>query len=96
MANLRLKKILLEIVENQLKDNNPIVTREAYEKLLDAGYSAREAKEKISAIVLTEIYDVMKENKPHDEQRYEEALEEMVRQSIDHEDTHRVETEWDE
>lgn len=96
MANIRLKKIILEIVENQLKDNNPPATRQAYRKLLDAGYSAREAKEKIGAVVLTEIYDVLKENQPYDEKRYGLALEEMVQQSIDFEDSHVILTEWDE
>ena len=59
MANLRLKKLILEVVDNQLRENNPPVTKESYDKLIDAGYSAREAKEKIGAIVIEEIYDVM-------------------------------------
>ena len=54
MANLRLKKLILEVVDNQLRENNPPVTKESYDKLIDAGYSAREAKEKIGAIVKRE------------------------------------------
>lgn len=96
MANIRLKKIILEVVENQLRENDPPATRRAYQKLLDVGYSTREAKEKIGAVVLAEIYDVVKENQPYDEKRYRLALEEMVRQSIDFEDTHTILTEWDE
>ncbi len=95
MANIRLKKIVLEIVENQLRDNDPPVTTEAYKKLIGAGYSTREAKEKIGAVVLAEIYDVLKENQPYDEEGYGHALEEMVRQSMDFEDTHEILTEWD-
>lgn len=60
------------------------------------GSSAREAKEKIGAVVLTEIYDVLKENQSYDEKRYGLALEEMVQQSIDLEDEHAILTEWDE
>lgn len=67
MANLRLKKLILEVVDNQLRENNPPVTKESYDKLIDAGYSVNEAKEKIGAIVIEEIYDVMKENQPYDE-----------------------------
>ena len=63
MANLRLKKLILEVVDNQLRENNPPVTKESYDKLIDAGYSAREAKEKIGAIVIEQIYDVIKETK---------------------------------
>lgn len=63
---------------------------------MDAGYSAREAKEKNGAVVLTELYDVLKENQSYDEKRYGRALEEMVQQSIDYEDSHAILTEWDE
>lgn len=38
MANLRLKKIILEVVDNQLKTNDPPCTKACYEKLLDSGY----------------------------------------------------------
>ena len=87
---------ILEVVDNQLRENNPPVTKESYDKLIDAGYSAREAKEKIGAIVIEEIYDVMKENQPYDEKRYTQALRNMVQQCIDYEDTHEILTEWDE
>lgn len=82
MPNLRLKALMLEVVDNQLKANNPPETKQAYEKLLEAGYSKREAKEKIGAVALTEIYDIMKENQPYDEERYVAALKEMVQQEI--------------
>lgn len=96
MANLRLKKLILEVVENQLRDNDPPAAKQAYRKLIDGGYTAKEAKEKIGAVVLTEIYDVMKENQSYDEKRYQLALEEMVQQCLDFEDTHAISTEWDE
>mgnify|MGYP000550367664 CR=1 FL=1 len=51
------------------------------------------AKEKIGVVVLTEIYDVMKENQSYDEKRYTNALAEMVQHSIDFEDTHKIITE---
>ena len=78
MANLRLKKLILEIVDNQLRDNDPPIVREIYDRLIVEGYSVREAKEKIGAVVLEEIYDVMKENQPYDEKRYTDALKDMV------------------
>ena len=81
MANLRLKKLILEVVDNQLRENNPPVTKESYDKLIDAGYSAREAKEKIGAIVIEEIYDVMKENQPYDEKNIRNAVEEKSKWS---------------
>ena len=32
MANLRLKKVIWEIVNNQLEDNNPPETKDVYDK----------------------------------------------------------------
>lgn len=95
MANLRLKKTILEIVNNQLKANDPPCTKDVYEKLQNAGYSKSEAKDKIGAVVLTEIYDIMKMGKPFDEEKYKKSLEEMLKQSIDYEDNHHIKTEWD-
>ena len=95
MANLRLKKTILEVVDNQLKANDPPCTKDIYEKLLNAGYSKSEAKDRIGAVVLTEIYDIMKEGQYFDEEKYKNSLEEMLKQSIDHENYHHIETEWD-
>lgn len=38
----------------------------------------------------------MKENQPYDEKRYTQALQNMVQQCIDYEDTLEILTEWDE
>ena len=95
MANLRLKKTVLEVVENQLKANDPPCMKDTYEKLLNAGYSKSEAKDKIAAVVLTEIYDIMKEGQSFDEQKYKNSLDEMIKQSVNYEDSHHIETEWD-
>lgn len=94
MANLKLKKKILEVVENQLKANDPPCTKDTYEKLLDAGYSQADAKEKIGAVVLTEIYDILKEGHSFDEEKYKESLEEMLRQAVDYEDSYDMDTEW--
>lgn len=95
MANLQLKKTILEVVDNQIKANDPPCTKEVYEKLQEAGYSKAETKDKIGAIVLTEIYDILKAGKNFDEKKYQKSLEEMLQQSIDFEDNHHIETEWD-
>lgn len=96
MGNLRVKKLMLEVVENQLRENDPLVTKQVYEKLVDAGYSIGEAKEKIAAVVLTEIYNVTKEKQAYNEKRYTKALEEMVQNCMDYEDDRTIPTEWNE
>lgn len=96
MSGLALKKEVLEIVDNQLKADDPPAVREALDALLDEGYSESEAKEKIGAVVLAEIYDSLKENQPYDEIQYAQALDDMVQQCIDFEDDYSILTEWDE
>ena len=95
MANLRLKKTILEVVENQLKANDPPCTKDIYEKLLNAGYSKSEAIDKIGAVVLDEIYDILQEGQSFDEEKYRKSLEEMLKQSLDYEDDYHIKTEWD-
>lgn len=95
MENKNLKKTLLGIVDNQLKSNDPVCTGWAFEQLKNAGYSAREAKEKLSSVVLTEIYDVMRNNQPFDEQRFEKAMMELVEQCTGSGDGRDV-PEWEE
>ena len=74
MANLMLKRTIMEVVDNQLKANDPPCTRDTYEKLLNAGYSKSEAKDKIGAVVLTEIYDILKEGQSFDEKNLRTVL----------------------
>ena len=54
-----------------------------------------EPKDKIGAVALTEIYDILKMGQAFNEEKYKDSLEEMLRQSIDYEDDHRIKTEWD-
>lgn len=96
MENLQVKKEILEIVGNQLKANDPPCTKAVYERLLEAGCSNREAKEKIGTVVLTEIYDILKEGKSFSEEKYEKSLKEMLQQSLDFEEDGSLNAEWDE
>ena len=74
MANQYLKETVLQVLENQLREDNPPITNATYERLLSAGNSEKQAKEKIAAVLLGEIYDVMKSNEPFDEERYTKNL----------------------
>ncbi len=82
MANLELKKEILEVVNNQLRDNVPPAAGEAYRKLTEAGYSASEAKDRIGSVVVTEIYNILKKGNRFDDQKYQSALESMVAEAL--------------
>jgi hypothetical protein len=74
MSNKNLKRQMIEVVNNQISDLNPPITAETYNRLIEAGYSDKTAKEKIASIVLEEIYDVLKSGKQYYEIRYSERL----------------------
>lgn len=75
--NPHLKKAILEVVGNQLRDNKPPDTRLTLDRLLAEGYPKDEAKNLIGCVVVSEIFDIMKEGKPFDQQRYVKALEKL-------------------
>jgi Holliday junction resolvasome RuvABC DNA-binding subunit len=77
LANQNLKRTILEVVDNQLRENNPPITKNTFERLKQLGYTEQQAKEKISAILIEEIYDVMKNREVYNEERYSNKLSKL-------------------
>ncbi len=77
MVNLRLKKYVLEVLENQLKADNPEEVSNTLNRLIELGHEEKIAKEKIAAVLLVEIYDVLKTNTPYNEKRYIQNLKNL-------------------
>lgn len=67
----------MEVVENQLRDNNPPETRETLERLLQEGHSEKEAKGLIAAAIAAETCRIMKENSPFDHDRFVASLNKL-------------------
>lgn len=76
-TNPRMKKIILEVVDNQLKANEPPGTRSTLNRLIEEGYSEKDAKELIGCVVTSEIFDVMKNKEEFDCQRFVDALNKL-------------------
>ena len=75
--NKHLKAHIIQVVNNQLKNNDPPETKITYERLLNKGYSEQEAKELIGTVVTTEIYDTLKQMKPFNESRFVSRLKQL-------------------
>lgn len=69
---------MIEVVNNQIKANDPPFTKKTFLQLQQQGCSKQEAREMIAAVVLEEIYDVLKEGKTFDEKKYELKLKELL------------------
>ena len=67
-TNPRLKKLLIDVVEN------PPITRITFDRLLATGNTAAMAKEKIAVAVVGQIYDAMRDGKAFDLEKYTEEL----------------------
>jgi hypothetical protein len=72
-----LNESMLEVVENQLRANNPLETKETLKRLLNEGIDEQEAKQLIASVVAAEVYEVMKANQPFDPVRFVNALNKL-------------------
>lgn len=78
-----LRRALLEVVENQLRDGTPPETRATLERLLAEGFSRTKAVELIACVVSSEIFDVLQSGQPYQEQRYLAGLRALPRRPWD-------------
>lgn len=69
-----LNKTLLEVVENQLRDNDPPETAATLERLMSDGESRDEALHLIAHVLSAEINAVLKSQSPFDPERYNANL----------------------
>jgi hypothetical protein len=72
--NALLNKAVLEVVENQIRELNPPATKETLDRLIREGHDAAEARRLIGCVVASEIFDLLKNMEPYDEDRYVAAL----------------------
>ena len=74
-----MRRAILEVVENQLRDGTPPETRATLERLMADGCSREEAVKYVGCVVSTEIFDVLKNREPFNESRFVAALEALPR-----------------
>ncbi|MFH2045045.1 MAG: hypothetical protein ABIK92_07850 [Pseudomonadota bacterium] len=75
--NPHLQSVILEVVDNQLKANEPPETRQTFDRLVSEGYSEEDAKKLIGSVVASEIFDVLKKQKPFNRERFVKALNKL-------------------
>ena len=77
-----MRKIFLEIINNQIRDNNPPETKQTLDRLISEGISEKEAMDLIGCVVISEIYDVLKNKEDFNEERYIAALNKLPEQPL--------------
>ena len=68
---------IFEIIENQIRDNNPREVKQTLERLLSEGQTKEEAMKLIGCAVAVEIFEIMKYKKPFNQSRYVENLSKL-------------------
>ncbi len=65
---------IFEAIQNQIRDNNPPITRETFNRLIAEGYSKNEAMKLIGFPLANEISEIMNNNQLFNEERYSQNL----------------------
>jgi hypothetical protein len=78
-----LRRAILEVVDNQLREGTPPETRDTLDRLMKEGFSRERALELIACAVSTEIFDVLKSGRPYQADRYVAALKALPRMPWD-------------
>lgn len=81
--NAELRAAYLEVVENQLRDNDPPETRETYERLCTEGFTEKNAKILIASVIAFETYQMMSTNSPFNRDRFVRHLNMLPDQSFE-------------
>ncbi|EPM3974377.1 hypothetical protein LZU85_05575 [Vibrio sp. IRLE0018] len=68
---------LIEIIENQLQDGNPIKVKETLMRLMMTGTPREDAVAMMACAMSIEIFDVMKNDGQFDLKRYCEHLDQL-------------------
>jgi hypothetical protein len=86
-VNPYVRAAIEEVVENQLRDDDPPQTRQTFRRLIEAGHSEKEAKRLIGCVVSAEIFDVLKKNEPFNLERFVGGLNKLPAMPWDDEES---------
>jgi hypothetical protein len=64
----------MEVVENQLRDNDPPETRTTYDRLKREGFSELDAKKLIAQVIVSETFWIMKKKEDFNLKRFVKNL----------------------
>jgi hypothetical protein len=68
------REAIFEAIENQVRDNNPPITRETLDRLIAEGFSKHEAMKMIGFALANEISEIMNNKQLFNEERYSQNL----------------------
>jgi hypothetical protein len=82
-AQEELRQQILEIIDNQIKLNDPPETKQTLNRLVRLGYSKNDAKMLIGQCLAVELFDVLKHKIPFNPDRYVKNLKNLPEEPFD-------------
>ena len=79
LENKKLRKAILEVINTQIRENDPPEMKQTYIRLKDEGFSEEETLKLIGFVVASEVFTVLKENRSYDKVKYISALKALPR-----------------
>ena len=83
MQRDKMRDILFEVIEGQIKQNNPPEANETFERLKKLGYSDFDAKILIGQCLSVEMYNAMKHGETYNNSRYVKNLQNLPKSPVD-------------
>ena len=81
--NVKLREQIIEIINNQLRDNEPPETKIIYDSLQKQGYDDFQTRQMIGQCLAVELFDVIKFGKPYNNERYIKNLIALPKEPFD-------------
>lgn len=75
----RVRAVLREVLETQIRTGEPPETRKTFDRLVASGIHKNEVWRLLSVVLMCELFDVMKNERPFDQERYVEMLKALPR-----------------
>ena len=75
-----LRDQIFQVIENQIKSNDPPETKVTYDRLIALGYSDFQTKQLIGECITVEMFTVIKEQQPFNEARYVKNLTQLPKE----------------
>ena len=66
-----------KVIRNQIRNNNPPITKETYNRLISEGINEKEATRLLACVVSTETYNMLKESRSFDINEYEKMMRKL-------------------
>ena len=79
-TNPLLGEEMKKVVKNQIRQNDPPETKQTYDRLIKEGFPIDEVMRQLAVVIAAEIYDVIKNKKPFNQDRYIKRLNDLPKE----------------